>query len=175
MSPPGPTRRELVATLAASAVPVASTAQARAQPVGDQEVVLGLLALEQRSVLVYEQLVQGAKPSGPTVAAAKLFRRQERRHVEALTEALRGMGATSLPKAPSPQEPRGDSVDLIRLAAEHEVKCIRAYYEATAKLRSPALLATAAGVMANEAQHLAVLRQLLGGDPSPVAFVTGRG
>ena len=175
MSTPALTRRALAAALAAGAVPLAAADEARARPMGDREVVLGLLALEQRSVLVYDQLVRSGKLSGSAAAAAELFRGQERRHVDALTQALKGMGATSLPKAPSPQDARGDVGELIRLAAEHEMESIRAYYEAHAKLRSPALLATAASVMANEAQHLAVLRQLLGRDPSPVAFVTGRG
>ncbi|MDQ3586923.1 MAG: ferritin-like domain-containing protein [Actinomycetota bacterium] len=158
-----------------SALPFAGPAEARARPTGDRDVVLGLLALERRSVLVYEQLVRSGKLSGSAAAAAKLFLRQERRHVDALTQALRSTEATSLGVPPRPQEPRGDSGELIRLAVEHEEECIRAYYEAHAKLRSRTLLGTAAGVMANEAQHLAVLRQLLGRDPSPVAFVTGRG
>ena len=63
---------------------------------------------------------------------------------------------------------------MIRAAIEHEQRCIRAYHSAQAELKAPALLATAAGVMANEAQHLAFLRDLLGQDASPVAFVTGR-
>ena len=175
MSAPALTRRDLAAALAASALASAGAAEARARPMGDREVLLGLLALEQRSVVVYEQIARSGKLSGSAAAAAALFGDQERRHVDALTQALRGMGATSLPKPPSPQDARGDAGELIRLAAGHEMKCIRAYYEAHAKLRSPALLATAAGVMANEAQHLAVLRQLLGRDPSPVAFVTGEG
>ena len=163
------TRRDL---LAASALPLVGAAEARARPVGDRDVLLGLLALEERSVLVYEQLARSGKVSEPARAAAKLFLGQERRHVDALTQALRGMGATP-PRGPAgDQQPRGDSGELIRLAVRHERKCIRAYYQAHGTLRSPALLATAAGVMANQAQHLAVLRQLLGRDPSPVAFVT---
>lgn len=173
MSAAALTRRELAAGLAASALPFAYPAEAGARPMGDREVLVGLLALEQNSVLVYEQLVRSGELSGSAAAAARLFGGQERRHVDALTKALRTMGATSVPRPPGPQDPRGGSRELIRLAAEHEMECIRAYYEAHAKLRSPALLATAAGVMANEAQHLAVLRQLLGRDPSPVAFVTG--
>jgi len=175
LSAPAPTRRELAAALAASALPFAGAADARARPMGDREVLLGLLALEQRSVVVYEQLLRSGKLSGSAAAAARLFGGQERRHVDALTQALLNMGATSVPKPPGRQDPRGGASELIRLAAEHEMECIHAYYEAHAKLRSPALLATAAGVMANEAQHLAVLRQLLGRDPTPVAFVTGLG
>lgn len=159
--------------MAASALPFAAPAEARARPLGDRDVVLGLLALERRSVLVYEQLVHSGKLRGSAAAAANLFLRQERRHVDALAHALRGTGATSVPVPPGPPEPAGDAAELIRLALEHEGQCIRAYYEAHAKLRSRTLLGTAAGVMANEAQHLAVLRQLLGRDPSPVAFVTG--
>jgi hypothetical protein len=51
---------------------------------------------------------------------------------------------------------------------------LAAYYEAHAKLKDPGLLSAAASIMANEAQHLVVLRQALKKNPSPSALVTGR-
>ena len=167
------TRRDLAAALAASGLTLGAADDARARPADEREVFRGLLALERRSVAIYERLAR-SDLGGRAGAAAKLFAGQERRHVEALSLALRTMGAFPPPEPPQAQGPGGQRRELIRFAVELEMECIRAYYEAHVTLQTPARLATAAGVIANDAQHLAVLRQLLDREPSPVAFVTGR-
>ena len=50
---------------------------------------------------------------------------------------------------------------------------VAAYYDAHGKLKDPKLLATGAQIMANEGQHLAVLRPLVNQPPVPDAFETG--
>ena len=138
----------------------------------DRRVVEGLLRVERGSVRLYEILVPELR--GEAAAAARHFLAQERRHVEALEEALRRMGVP-VPRAVGRiTATAGEGRDLIRVAIEHEQTCIRAYLAAQSSLKAPALLGGAAGTMANEAQHLAWLRGLLGENPAPVAFVTGR-
>ncbi len=140
----------------------------------DRDVVERLLRIEQRSVQIYEGITRSGGLRGRAAEAADVFLAHERRHVDALEQALAAM------KAPVPRPPSetadvgGTPRQMIRTALGHEVMCIRAYQSAQVNLKAPALLGTAAGVMANEAQHLAVLRQLLGEQPVPVAFVTGR-
>lgn len=51
---------------------------------------------------------------------------------------------------------------------------VAAYYDASKKLQQARLLQTAAQIMSNEGQHLAVLRQALGRNPVPNAFETGK-
>lgn len=133
-----------------------------------------LLLLELRSVQIYERLARAGQLRGRAGRAADVFLAHERRHVDALKQALVTMKAPVPRTAPDREEPRGSARELIRIALDHEVLCIRAYQSALAELKAPVVLGTAAGVMANEAQHLAVLRQLLGEQPVPVAFVTGR-
>ena len=134
----------------------------------DRRVVERLLRLERSSVWLYDVLARELR--GEAGAAARHFLAQERRHVDALEQALRGMGVP----VPGALARVDNSGDLIRAAVEHEHTCIRAYHSAQATLKAPALLGSAAGAMANEAQHLAYLRGLLGEDPVPDAFVTGR-
>ena len=140
----------------------------------DRDVLERLLRIELRSVEIYEEITSSGKLRRRAAEAADLFLVHERRHVDALKEAMVAMKAP-VPRPP-PRRPSGGGTprEMIRAALEHELQCIRAYQSAQVDLKAPALLGSAAGVMANEAQHLAVLRQLLGEQPVPVAFVTGR-
>jgi rubrerythrin len=63
--------------------------------------------------------------------------------------------------------------DVANFAIELELAAVAAYYDAQRKLVEGKLLQTTASIMANEAQHLVVLRQAAKQDPVPDAFVTG--
>ena len=63
--------------------------------------------------------------------------------------------------------------DVANFAIELELAAVAAYYDAHAKLVDAKLLQTGAAIMANEAQHLVVLRQAAKQDPVPHAFETG--
>jgi len=54
------------------------------------------------------------------------------------------------------------------------MNAIAAYYEAQQSLRRAEFLQTAAAIMANEGQHLALLREALHREPVPNAFETGQ-
>ena len=138
----------------------------------DRQAVERLLRIERGSVRLYEVLAPELR--GESAAAMRHFLAQERRHVAALEEALRTMKVPVPDASASIPEPAGNGRALIRVAIEHELTCIRAYLSAQSQLKAPALLGGAAGAMANEAQQLAYLRGLLGEQPVPVAFVTGR-
>jgi hypothetical protein len=138
----------------------------------DRQTIERLLRVERGSVRLYEVILPELR--GEARAAARHFLGQERRHVDALVLALRGMKVpVSDAVAPIP-EPAGGARELIQVAIEHEQTCIRAYLSAQSSLKAPALLGGAAGAMATEAQQLAYLRGLLGDQPVPVAFVAGR-
>ncbi len=64
--------------------------------------------------------------------------------------------------------------DVARFAIELETAAVAAYYDAHATLIDAQLLQTAASIMANEAQHLVVLRQAIDEPPVPYAFETGK-
>jgi rubrerythrin len=140
--------------------------------VTDRAEVERLLRIERGAVRLYEVIVPEVR--GEAKAAARHFLAQERRHVDALVQALRTMEVPVPDAVASIPEPAGGPRDLIRVAIEHEQTCIRAYLSAQTRLKAPALLGSAAGTMANEAQHLAYLRSLLGDEAVPRAFVTGR-
>ena len=63
---------------------------------------------------------------------------------------------------------------MLRFAVDLENTAIAAYIDALPKLSDGDLRATAASIITNEAEHLSLLLDALGRDPTPSAFVTGR-
>jgi rubrerythrin len=147
---------------------------------GDAGILQAAVELEQRMVLAYDSALRSGKLDAASTRVARLFRKQEQAHVDSLTAALRDLGGKPPPRPRSPREVPGLAAALregqaaiTRFAIELETMAVAGYYDAQGKLESPQLLSTTASIMANEAQHLAVLRQALGRNPSPEAFVTG--
>jgi hypothetical protein len=62
---------------------------------------------------------------------------------------------------------------LLTLLHEVESAQLSAYVDAIPKLSLGSLRATAAAILANDAQHISVLRAMGGQSPLPSAFVTG--
>ena len=169
------------AVVAASAVPFfLRTMNAFAQAKGDAEILEGAVALEQQAVFAYTAAADSRK-LGDSTPVARLFAKQEQEHADGLITALQGLGGKA-PAKPTMADDvpglakaaAGSAKDITDFAVELETAAVAAYYMAHGKLKSPELLRTGASIMANEAQHLVVLRQALGRNPSPDAFVTGK-
>ena len=179
MDETGHSRRELLlaggAALAATAVPLlveAREAIAQAGSGDDESIISAALNLEVTAAEAYQR--SQAQLGG----VARLFRNHERQHALALTAALRQMGA----------KPRAslDSDTLSSLAAatsrrnralfliDVENTAVRAYEDATRRLRDAATMQLVATILGNQAQHLVVLRQIAGRRPVPDAFERGR-
>ena len=62
--------------------------------------------------------------------------------------------------------------DIVQLAMELERQATSAYYGAIPSIASKDVLKAAVSIMADEAQHTAILRSALGQDPVPSAFVS---
>lgn len=178
------TRRQVVrhgmAVVSVSAAPLLLRARsALAQTRGDAEVLEAAIGMEQAAEFAYTAIADSGK-LGRLDPVARLFAQQEQEHAGALTRALRDRGGsppakpTSAEDVPGLVEATGGSPrEVMAFAGELETAAVAAYYNALAKLEAPELLSMAASIMANEAQHLAVLRESLGRVAVPDAFVTG--
>ena len=183
-------RRELIrrglglggAVIAASSIPLLlSVRNAFAAASGDAEILSSAIHLEQVAVLAYGVALDGKllKPSFAKVLTR--FRDHERKHADTLTTALTDLGGSPPPQAvPADVEKvvKGlgaarSQADVANLAIELEMAAVAAYLDAQRKLIDAKLLQTGASIMANEAQHLVVLRQAVKRDPVPHAFETG--
>lgn len=171
------------AAIAASSIPLLlSIRSAFAQTTGDAGILERAITLERITVIAYDAAIDGGLLSPAVLRTARRFRAHERAHADALTTALSDLGG--IPPAP-PEGPAdvervvkglGDvrsQADVVGFAIELETAVVAAYHDAHAKLIETRLLQTAASIMANEGQHLAVLRMTAGRDPVPNAFETG--
>jgi hypothetical protein len=143
------------------------TAAARADAV-----LLGdLLAAERYAIAAYSA---GMPLLGRDAArTAKQFLAQELAHGAELEGLIKQTG-TKPAKAPAFYDlgsPRGE-LDVLHLLHRAETAQAAAYAHAIPRLQPPRLRAAAAAIFANDAQHLAVLRSVLGIRPVPGAFVS---
>jgi rubrerythrin len=184
-------RRELIrrglglggAVLAASAVPLLlAVRNAFAESDTDGTILEQAITLERVAVLAYDKILDGDLPANRIARQVRVLRDHERQHADVMTKALTDLGATP-PPAPSGVEDVDKVVkglsdvrtqaDVLSFAIELETALVAAYHDAQAKLVEAKLLQTAASIMADEGQHLVVLRQAAGRPPVPNALETG--
>jgi Ferritin-like domain len=144
-------------------------ARARA---ADVDVLNGLLDLELRAVAAYTAGIPLLTSHVQT--AAKQFLTQELTHVNELRGLIRqAKGFANKPK-PSYDfgRPSGhhDVVDLLHSVEQAQIS---AYLEAVPVVAPGPVRAALAAILANDAQHVVVIRRALRVEPIPSAFVTG--
>ena len=139
----------------------------------DVEILNSALDLELMAVAAYK--AGAAHLKGDVLAVGKLFLEQEQEHADGLTSAIKDAGGIPNRAKRSYDFPELRSqTDVLRFAVDLENTAIAAYIDALPKLGKGDLRATAAAIVANEAEHVAVLRGALGHEQVPDAFVVGR-
>ena len=142
-------------------------------PADDAELLNAALDLEHLAVAAYAEGARVAR--GGVGRLMRDFRDHERDHADELRALIRDLGAT-----PKPARKDYDfrtlrsNRDVLRFAAELEATAVAAYIDALPRLSQPELRGVAGAIVTVEAEQLAVLRENLGEDPVPAAFVTGR-
>jgi ferritin-like protein len=166
--------------VAAGAIPTLLRVRNAFAAVSTDAVLESAIDLEQVAVFSYDTAARSGK-LGKGTPVAKLFRDQEQEHADALIQAQKDLGGRIANKPERPADVQGlaeaaagGATGILRFAEQLETMAVAAYYDAHAKLKDPKLLSTGASIMADEAQHLVVLRQALKQPPSPKAFVTGK-
>ncbi|HEU4943862.1 MAG TPA: ferritin-like domain-containing protein, partial [Solirubrobacterales bacterium] len=114
---------------------------------------------------------------GQALAVARQFHGQEQAHVDAVTKTIRGVGGKTEAEASEPEAPAPETgEEALRLAYEEENAALAEALDAAPHLNTPAPRMLVASLAASHAQHVAVLRQLLGEDLAravPDAFEVG--
>ncbi len=112
--------------------------------------------------------------SGHNRRLAHRFLNQELSHIDELTNLVRAAHVT--PRAETANYDLGhprSATDLLNLFHRVERLTIRAYLQAIPRFSSGGSRAAAASILANEAQHVSIVRRNLGLAPVPAAVVTG--
>ena len=172
------------AVVAASSIPLLlSVRNAFAAGNGDADILERAIGLERIAILAYGVAIDSKLLSPGFTRVAKQFRSHEQEHADALSTALMDLGGTPPAKKPTVEDIDGvvegigevkSQADVANFAIELEMAAVAAYYEAHRKLVDAKLLQAGASIMANEAQHLVVLRQAVKRAPVPNAFETGK-
>jgi hypothetical protein len=111
--------------------------------------------------------------SGRARAAATRFLGQELSHASKLHDTIKGAGGKpNSPRASYDLGSPGSEADVLEMLRRTEASMIAAYLAAVPELMPGWLRAVAAGILANEAQHISVLRAAQGRRAVPSAFVT---
>lgn len=174
-------RRELLAASTAGAFgagvagcatkitnPTLSKTSLKAAP-ADVPILNQLLQVEYLAAYAYT----AATPllTGHNVRAAKRFLHQELAHITILDSLIKS--AHGKPSAQRPSYPighTGGTHDLLAMLHGVESKAMTAYLAAVPKLSHGVVRAIASAILANEGQHLTVLRGRLGLEPVPAAL-----
>jgi Ferritin-like domain len=138
---------------------------------GDVQVLNRLLALEYYAIAAY---TAGLPLLGRSAAkVAKQFLGQEAAHASTLAGLVKQAGGVAV--MPAPRYALGQPVPgaIVSLLHRLENAQVVAYVELIPQLSPGRLRSTAAAIMANDAQHVAVLRAELGRPPVPAAFAGG--
>jgi rubrerythrin len=139
----------------------------------DVEILNSALDLELMAVAAYK--AGAGRLKGELLQVAKLFLEHEQEHADGLAAAIKDAGGKPNRAKSDYEFPRLRSQDdVLRFAIELENTAIAAYIDALPKLGKGDLRATAASIIANEAEHVAVLLGALGEEQVPGAFVLGR-
>jgi rubrerythrin len=139
----------------------------------DVEILNAALDLELMAIAAYK--TGAGKLKGDVLQVAQLFLEQEREHADGLSAAIKKAGGKPNTARASYDFPELHSeTDVLRFAVDLENTAIAAYIDALPKLGEGDLRATATAIVANEAEHIAILLGALGEQQVPFAFVVGR-
>jgi hypothetical protein len=138
----------------------------------DVDVLNRLLELEYYAIAVYTAGIPYLRR--PARKAAKQFLGQEVTHASTLAGLVKQAGGKAVSPNPSYDVGRPRETEILTLLHRLEGHQLDAYTQLLPSLTAGKLRATASAIMANDAQHLAVLRQTLGLSPVPSPFASGR-
>lgn len=142
------------------------------EPTDDVEIVNSALDIEHLAIASYGAAL--GHLAGGDVTLARRIREQERAHAGALAALVRELRATpNAPRASYALRPLWGRSDALAFLDDLENTAIAFYVDALPKLSAP-FRHVMLGIVANEAEHLAVLRGALGLPAAPDAFVWGR-
>jgi len=140
------------------------------------------LGLEHQAIAAYMAGAGTKLLSDPVLNVAVKFMKQHQEHRDALAKTIKAFGGKPVEAKASydvgkiasdvgVKELKSEK-DIVMLAMKLEAQATSAYYGAIPGIASKDVLKAAVSIMADEAQHTAILRNALGEDAVPSAFVS---
>jgi bacterioferritin (cytochrome b1) len=146
-----------------------------ANPANDVTILNGALAAELEAIAAYGAGAGTGLLKGSVLTLATTFQGHHKQHADVLAGAVKRLGGTpaeAKAKYTFPVETLKTQNDVLRFAANLEKGAVSAYVGAVPTFKDRELAKAAASILGDEAMHWAVLRQAVGDDPVPAAFVS---
>ena len=141
---------------------------------GDVAILNTALGAEREAVAAYQLSADsGLLEPGIKVVALK-FQGHHKAHADLLAATVSKLGGHPVEakkKYDFPVEKLKSQADVLRFAAQLEQGAVSAYLGAVPAFGNRDLARAAASILGDEAMHWAILRNVLGEDPVPAAFV----
>ena len=141
----------------------------------DVTILNSALGAEQQAIAPYQLGAESGLLQKPVLDLAVQFQGHHKQHADVLAKAVAKLGGK--PVAPLkdyafPKEKLKAQADVLAFAASLEKGAVSAYLGAVPILTDKDLAKAAASILGDEAMHWAVLRNALGQNPVPEAFVS---
>jgi len=146
-----------------------------ANPANDVAILNTALAAELEAIAAYGVGAGSGLLKGPVLALAVTFQGHHKQHADVLASTVTKLGGTAAvakAKYAFPVETLKTQNDVLRFAAGLEKGAVSAYLGAVPLFKDRELSKAAASILGDEAMHWAVLRQAVGEEPVPAAFVS---
>jgi bacterioferritin (cytochrome b1) len=154
---------------------LAAAAEKGVNPASDVAILNTALAAELEAIAAYGVGAGSGLLKGPVLALATTFQGHHKQHADVLAGTVTKLGGTAaVAKAQYsfPVETLKTQNDVLRFAAGLEKGAVSAYLGAVPLFKDRELAKAAASILGDEAMHWAVLRQAIGEEPVPAAFVS---
>jgi len=141
----------------------------------DAAILNTALAAELEAVAAYAAGAKSGLLQKPVLDVALQFQGHHREHAEVLAKTVEKLGGKPVAakrRYEFPLEQLKTQADVLRFAASLEKGAVSAYLGAVPLFQERELAKAAASILGDEAMHWAVLRQALGENPVPGAFVS---
>ena len=142
---------------------------------GDVNILNTALAAELEAVAAYQVGAESGLLQKPVLALAVQFQGHHKEHADVLAKTVRRLGGKPVDAKRNyqfPVEGLKTQDDVLRFAASLERGAVSAYLGAVPLFANRDLSKAAASILGDEAMHWAVLRNALGENPVPSAFVS---
>lgn len=165
--------------LSASAVALlagndALAAQAGDAQAGDAQILNTALGAELEAIAAYQLGAESKLLQKPVLDLAVTFQGHHKEHAALLSKTIEKLGGkpvTAKSDYQFPADQLKSQADVLRFAAKLEQGAVSAYLGAVPLFGNRDLAKAAASILGDEAMHWAILRQALGEQPVPSAFM----
>lgn len=141
----------------------------------DAGILNSALGAELEAIAAYQVAAESGLLEKSVLALATQFQGHHKDHADLLAKTVAKLGGKPVAakaKYTFPTEKLKNQADVLRFAAALEKGAVSAYLNAVPVFGNRDLAKAAASILGDEAMHWAILRQAVGENPVPAAFVS---